>query len=213
MHIGQIILAMLGTTSFVCLSVCTFLIWGKDPRTYYLAVRSELSFTQKTFLAFFAIGLMVSIYTGINAMLFWIPDSIGSVDGDGDYRPLRTSLAGVFSIGVGMMLLAVLERGIKESFLLIENLDRVKLYEDIFVTSLDIDKVKSLKSKLENKLKKLESAIKWKHELYLKTDNAPPYPERRIICMYKETINLLEKHQMELSQLKDEETDTATDFE
>jgi hypothetical protein len=53
------------------------------------------------------IGLLVCVYRGAEALLWWIPGSWGWTNEDGSFEPLRSLAAGLFTLAGGLPLLGV----------------------------------------------------------------------------------------------------------
>jgi len=63
------------------------------------------------FMCFAALGFLVCLYTGAEAMLFWFPSNWGFEDVDGDYQSVRSYLAAWFTLLAGISLLLRIEKG------------------------------------------------------------------------------------------------------
>lgn len=55
-----------------------------------------------------AIGVLVCMYQGAAALLFWLPDSWGHADEDGDFTPIKVTVAALFAMVAGGFLLEIL---------------------------------------------------------------------------------------------------------
>ena len=107
MNILQIALVIISTASLLCLSIYIYLVVNGN--NCILCERSiyNSSLKQNIFLAFSAIGFLVCMFKGAEAMLFWIPDKLGGIDSDGEFTSLKIYLASAFTFG-SMALIGVL---------------------------------------------------------------------------------------------------------
>ena len=204
MNLLQIILAIISTACLLCFSVYIYLAYKGDSLFLYLSGRSDhVSFGQGAFLIFSAIGLLTCMGTGAEAMLFWIPESIGTIDEEGEYQALRISLASLFGFMGGFTLLSFIANVVTNSYVAKENFVEIDSYRKAFAASLSTQEIEYFKSKIEKDLGELNSKVEEKYGSYLRSRLSTPHPERNTIYMYSKLISLLEKHQEGLSQLKD----------
>jgi len=96
---------LLGSTAVTCFAVYIWLACTERRLELSADKFSKLSRLQQVFLLFAAAGFLVCIYQGTRFMFSWMPDSWGSVDEDGEYLPLKGSLATAFTLFGGFPLM------------------------------------------------------------------------------------------------------------
>jgi len=197
MIVLQVILAAFSTACLVALGVYFYLASsGGSPTLYALSRRNPvLSMRQKLFLGFAALGLMVCIFNGAAAMLFWLPDSWGSIDEDGEFQTYRVGLALLFTMGaVGW--LGFLEKASYGA----DRLDMVSVeakgLREILNANESQHELESLKLKFSSKLTDLESAHKYSRGGI--SEYAPIHPEDDRIDTYRGLIHIIEVQQQQL---------------
>ncbi|PZO79004.1 MAG: hypothetical protein DI626_11735, partial [Micavibrio aeruginosavorus] len=112
--------AIIVITSIAALASFTFFIFRA---AFYLddtldPDASILSWPRKFFFVLAAIALLVCIYNGCHAMLFWLPDSLGGYDENGDWRTARTGLSSVLTFLIGCSFISFIDNSLKASLVL-----------------------------------------------------------------------------------------------
>lgn len=95
----QVILALIGLGCVVSMGVFMFLSWrGRSPILFSLAFnQTKFSPGQLAFLFLAGTGLFVCIFQGVEAMLFWLPDTWGRFDEDGTFTAFRVTIASLYA--------------------------------------------------------------------------------------------------------------------
>lgn len=76
------------------------------------AGRSKTALTWVYFIAAVA-GFGVMAYAGVYAVLWWLPDSLGVVDEDGYFSPIRSMISGLVALWVGFHLPTLICRSVE----------------------------------------------------------------------------------------------------
>ncbi len=105
------------TLALLSLSVCIYLAVRGDSVTLYSAVNNDyLSTKQKIFLVFAAIGFLVCIYSGVKAMLFWMPSEWGRINSDGEHEAFKSIIASVFTFVAGFSFIHLIDKAAHKRF-------------------------------------------------------------------------------------------------
>lgn len=110
MTIPQVVLATISITCFLALFTYISLISFGYGRTLH---RSS-SRAVMVFLPFVAVGFLVCLYEGAEAMLFWIPSEWGFVGVEGDQLSTRTYIAVAFTLLGGIAFLLRIEQVVSQ---------------------------------------------------------------------------------------------------
>ena len=143
------------------------------------------------------IGLIACMYSGAEALLFWMPSEWGNIDSEGEYQTARTTLAAIFALYAGFTLAAFLDKANHEKFYIVEALDKTKELEKILEASLDISKLEKLKSEYVSISQSLRASAKERSPL-ASTLNSHLFPEGRRAQVYAHLISLIDNHQAKL---------------
>lgn len=90
---------------------------GLHPILILDKIAEQFDWKGKTFLSLAAIGLLLCMYQGAEAMLFWMPDSWGRFSED-EHTTYRSLLAGFFATFSGYSLILLIEEAISNRVLL-----------------------------------------------------------------------------------------------
>ena len=159
MNILQVILMIVSTISLLCLSICIYLIVKGN--SCILCERSiyNTPLKQNIFLAFSAIGFLLCMFNGAEAMLFWIPNDLGSIDSDGEFTSLKIYLASAFTFG-SMALLGVLETTTRDK-LELNNIREEVIELDNFIDAYQSsERLSELKRRYAKTMEEIEADAK-----------------------------------------------------
>jgi len=71
-----------------------------------------MSLRGKIFHSLVGIAFLICAFKGAEAMLFWIPKSWGTLDGERTFTAVRTTIAVLFALVAGVSLVVFLDRSI-----------------------------------------------------------------------------------------------------
>lgn len=185
MLIVKALLAFVSAASLAALVGYAVLVWSRFGRVSSSVLdANSATWKGKAFLALAALGLLVCLYTGSEALLYWLPNSWGGIDEDGEFRTFRSALAGVFTIIIAGPLIYVLEEVPKESFSFALLRDEVKYEREIHAT-VSPSQLDALRSRLGAKIDELSKEFPEGREV--------PEGTRRQIVAYERLVRLVEK--------------------
>ncbi len=190
MNILQMVLVIVSTASLLCLSIYIYLV--VNGKNYILCERSIHNSTlkQNIFLAFSAIGFFVCMFKGAEAMLFWIPDELGSIDSDGEFTSLKIYLASAFTFGC-ITLIDVFESSARDR-LALNNYKQEIIELDNFIEAYsNIERLNELKIRYIKTIKEIEMQAK-KIGLIDMILDCKSSPELSRIILYKNTIEKID---------------------
>lgn len=154
----KILIIAVSTLTLLSLSVYIYLAVKGDSITLYSTVNSDyLSIKQKTFLGLAAIGFLVCMYNGAEAMLFWMPSEWGSVDSEGEYQTVKGSISGIFALLGGFSLIHFIDKATHEKFYLRTLRDESHELERIVNASVDIYELERIKKEYQKAVAELEA--------------------------------------------------------
>lgn len=152
----KILIITVSVLTLLSLSVYIYLAAKGDSITLYSTINSNyLSIKQKIFLGFAAIGFLVSMYTGAEAMLFWMPSEWGSIDSDGEYQTVRSTISFVFALFGGLSLIQFIDKATHEKFFLRKLRDESHELERIVNASVDVYELKRIKKEYQKTVSEL----------------------------------------------------------
>lgn len=105
------------------IALCTYIFqatrYGRFPNLRLILdeIEEQVDWKGKTYLSLAAIGILVCMYQGAEAMLFWMPDSWGQFN-EGEYLTYRSLLAGLFAAIGGLAIISLLDEAISNRILL-----------------------------------------------------------------------------------------------
>lgn len=204
MIVLKILLMTIGTMSLLSLSLYIYLAVKGDNLTLYSSHRvitwnsRLLSVEQKTFLILAAIGLLICMYNGAEAMLFWMPNDWGSVDSEGEYQTLKASLAATFAIFGGGPLIQFISNATHEEFLLKEIREKAEGLERIVNAFINASVLEGLKEEYQKKIETLEAKTQ-KRGPIAKSFERHLLPEAQRIQNYKYLISIIESQKSKSS--------------
>ena len=116
--LAHVLAAGLGSLTLLCLSLYIGLAAGGRSELLYATASShpELRLHHRAFFLLAAAGLLVCLYQGADFMLSWMPDSWGNVGEDGDYKTLRSFIAGLFAMAGGLFLCQFIDGATHDKF-------------------------------------------------------------------------------------------------
>lgn len=117
-ELAQVLAAVLGSLTLLCLSLYIGLAAGGRSELLYATASShpELGLHHRAFFLLAGAGLLLCLYQGADFMLSWMPDSWGNVDEDGDYKTLRSFIAGLFAMAGGLFLCQFIDGATHDKF-------------------------------------------------------------------------------------------------
>ena len=115
----EIVFTALGCASAMSL-LCMILFalhayWKRDWLAAVLDRNGGLTLILKIYLFSAAIGFLVCVFQGTNALLWWIPSNWGSHDEDGNFMPIRVYLSCASVLFLGIPLIGLILAGITET--------------------------------------------------------------------------------------------------
>jgi hypothetical protein len=170
MTIGIVILAVYSLIILGCFAAYIFqAVRGNSPTLSLLdGYHGDLSIWQKAFLIIAAIALMICIFQGVEAMLFWMPDEWGKVNEDGEYVTAKNTLAVLFITFGGLPFLKYLADAgpatifaahYEERFYTLEKIVDALLSADNIEGTGNLWELRAVKVELEKKISKLEEEL------------------------------------------------------
>ena len=194
----KIFIALVSTAAFLSLALYIYLAARGNSLTLYSTMDNRLlSLKQKMFVGLAMIGLIACMYSGAEALLFWMPSEWGNIDSEGEYQTARTTLATIFAIYAGFTLAAFLDKANHEKFYMAEALDKAKELEKILEASFDMSKLEKLKTEYVSISQSLRARAK-ESSPRANTFNSHLLPEGRRAQIYVHLISLIENHQAKL---------------
>lgn len=183
--------ASVGSTA-VLVSFCVYLCLAhKGDNQTLLATMSggNLSWKEKAFLLAAGLAVLVCAYTGAKTMLFWVPSNWGGVDEDGNFQPLRDSLATMFALFGGFSLIKLLDAYSHDHFLLRLTRDRLRNERRVYEAKT-LSELERLKDEFEAFCKPhRESAARKGKPMY----NTILFPEAYLLIEYDQLLQLIEQ--------------------
>jgi hypothetical protein len=178
----QIALAIVSTACFVALTAYLFMAAFKRGDTLYLlGINGRLSLKQNAFVGLAAVAMLVCFFNGAEAMLFWLPSDWGSLDEDGDFVLVRTSIASVFTL-LAFGWLEVPSKAASNAKLLQIVSDEAKWLREIVASVGHPLGSDSIRRQLTEKLESLELGRAPRHP------EAALLPDDERILMYRQLI-------------------------
>lgn len=117
MLVLKVLVGLISTASLAALAIYAWLLYKGTSETLYSTINTRLmDWRKRAFVGLAAVAFLASIYNGIDSMLFWMPDTWGSIDEDGDFRTVRTALAGVGAFLIGLPLIQVIDSATHMNF-------------------------------------------------------------------------------------------------
>jgi hypothetical protein len=98
------------------------------------------------------------MFQGAEAMLFWMPDSWGQLDEDGEFRTFRSSLAVMFAGVGGVTLIYFMDQATRNRTFLRVLREQIQDERKVF-TARSLARVDALKSDFEGKIEELEARV------------------------------------------------------
>lgn len=191
-------IALVSTAAFLSMALYIYLAARGDSLTLYSTMDHRLlSLKQKIFVGLAMIGLIACMYSGAEALLFWMPSEWGSIDSDGEYQTARTAFATIFATFAGLALVVFIDKANHEKFYLAEVLEKTKELERILEVSLDISKLEKLKNEYESISRSLRARAKERSPI-ANILYSHLLPEGRRVQIYVYLISLIENHQAKL---------------
>lgn len=177
----------------ICLLSLAIYVWlartGNSLTLYLTFDHRLLSVKQKVFLIFSAIGLLVCLYQGASAMLFWLPDKWSRFDSDGGYQTIKASLSALFAMLVGLPLFGFIDEAARQAHFFKAIRERAEGLEKIVGASGRADKLDELAREFEEKIKTLSAEDKTKRGLP-KGLHPHSSPEAHRISNYRQLLAL-----------------------
>lgn len=146
-------MALLSLSAYIGLAY-----WGKSATLYSTALRVGPSWRSRIVLILAAVGLLTCLFQGARAMLFWLPPTWGTVDENGEYETLATSLAALFTSG-GLFLIAFIDKATHEKVWLRVAREQVEGLSEILQASLDRRTLDYLEEKYQKKVADLTETL------------------------------------------------------
>jgi hypothetical protein len=147
------------SAALLALCVYIFLAWRGDSPTLLSTIDARrMNRKRDLFLGLASIGFLICMFQGAEAMLFWMPDSWGQLDEDGEFRTVRLSLALMFTGVGGVTLICFMDQATRDrTFLRVlreQILDERKVH-----TARSLARLDALKSDFEGKIEELEGKV------------------------------------------------------
>jgi len=204
MTILAVVFYVLGTSALVSLAVYAWLASRGESRTLYSTADNRICSSRAyVFVGFAAIGFLVCMHQGAEAMLGWMPDSWGWVGEDGKYVNVAGLLAVAFALWVGGSLVLVIAEATPNSFFLRGLTEENTHLKKLLNGSLDDEWLESLKRDFEQRIANLETEPT-RSDVLLHDDLSRPrahlWPEGERILLYHDLIALAERQQGRLRQ-------------
>lgn len=156
MIVFKFAIGLISTASLVALAIYACLVYrGKSELLYSTIDSRQMDWQKKVFLGLAAFGFLACIFNGIDGLLFWMPDSWGSLDEEGDFKTVRTSLASIGTLFIGGILVQVIDGVTHDKFRL--QMQRVwsKGLEDILQASRHRGSLERLKAGYQKRIEEL----------------------------------------------------------
>ena len=154
----KILIYFLSLSLLISLVTYIYLLWKGNSETLYISTfhPNSLNLKQKVFLWLVGIGGFVVLYKGIEMLLFWMPNSWGNYNEDGDWETLKTSLSIIIGAATWLFLFEILNKLIKNSYLAKAWEFKSREIEVILNSLSSLDLLVKIKKGYEAGLKKLE---------------------------------------------------------
>lgn len=158
----KLLFAALSTGSLCALSLYILLaVRGKSELLYSTSsAATPLSWKEKTFFALAAIGFLVCMYKGAEAMLYWMPDSWGHLDSDDEYQTVRSFVALLFAAVGGLSLIGFIDKATHEKFHLRELAEWSAGQEKIINASPSLESLRYLRAEFETTIEEIRSDLR-----------------------------------------------------
>jgi hypothetical protein len=187
--------------ALICLGVYVGLAYsGKSVLLYRFSTHHSrlLSRKSKTFFAFAAFGFLVCIFQGADAMLGWMPSSWGSLDEDGGYTTLATTLAGMFAFVAGVALIEIIVGGTHDRFRVRQMTIEIEQLERLLDSSLDIHRLEVLTRDFQEETEKLRK--REQNRTGRQSEDATTYwsPDGQLQVCYRHLTDLTERQKARL---------------
>lgn len=193
MLVLKVLLGIVSTLCLISLSIYIYLANRGDSITVYSSVDSRLlSASQKVFLGLAAIGFLTCMYQGAEAMLHWIPKDWGTIDEDGEYQTLQTTIASMFALFGGLTLVQFIDRAAHGVFFLRDLRSEGKELKRILDASTSSVDLGSLEEEYAKEISALEAKLDTRGELARATKRHL-LPEGQTIQQYRELVALVQK--------------------
>jgi len=198
----KVLLILFSVLSLVSMSIYIYLAHKGGSIVLYSTADSRLpTFPQKVFLISAAIGLLVCIYSGVNALLFWIPETLGYVDAEsGIFIHLNDTASAIITFVSGFTLIGFLDKSTQNAFRLKLLSIEENALEEILEASTNQEKMQSLKENYEHNLTRLKT-----YDLGMSQDCEPLSWEAKQIMSYKYCLHMvnqqLRRHEDLLNQI------------
>ena len=155
----RFLLAVVSTMALLSLSVYIGLAYrGHSAMLYSTALRIGPSWRARIVLVLAALGLLTCLFEGARAMLFWLPPTWGTLDEDGTYQTLATSLAILFASG-GIFFLAFIDKATHEKVWLRVTQERADGLTEILQASIDRRTLSYLEDKYQKRIADLTATL------------------------------------------------------
>lgn len=189
----KLIIAVLSTASFVALSIYIFLAArGKSELLYAtISSRLKLSWINKAFFAFAAIGFLICMYKGAEAMLYWMPSSWGTVDSDGEYLTFRSYVALLFTALGGIPFVAFIDKATHDKFELRELEEYSRGQEKIINALHSPESFPIVRKEFETSIEEIQSKMA-KRRVPPEWEVVRLLPDGRRIQLYRRLIGNLD---------------------
>lgn len=184
----KIIAAAVSTASLLSLATYIYLAYRGASATLYSTVHVRLmSWRSKVFLTVAAIAFLICMFSGASTLLYWMPPEWGSIDSDGEFQTIRSSLATAFAFFGGGALIIFIDKATHEKFFLRKEHERVEAFRKIFDTILAGGALGALRQDYIERIRALEAGVTVSTG-YLTSDG-------QRILMYHDLLSLVEKLQ------------------
>lgn len=192
MIIFQGILITISTTCLACMCFYVYMVYSKKSKLLYATKSSRwLSLSGKAVIVLAALGFLACVYNGTLAMIFWMPESWGGYDEEGDWTTFSSSIAAMVTIFCGLPMLEVIDRATHNEFAL----RRYEIVEaglkDILRARDSEQHLKTLKETYEKKVADLELFLEQSSESILTQGSIQSLDEVKIDA-YRELIRRVE---------------------
>ena len=99
------------------------------------------------------------MYNGAEAMLSWMPSELGSIDSDGEYQTVKSTLSVFFAFFGGLSLMQFIDRATHEKFFLRDLREESGEVEKILNASVDIHQLGRIKSENQNRIEQMDVKV------------------------------------------------------
>jgi hypothetical protein len=193
------------SAALLALCVYIFLAWrGDSPILLSTIDARRMNWKRDLFLGLASIGFLVCMFQGAEAMLFWMPDSWGQLDEDGEFQTFILSLALMFAGVGGVTLICFMDQATRDrTFLRVlreQSLDERKVH-----TARSLARLDALKSDFEGKIDELERKVP------ADSGEEPLRIEYLQIRAYKELLSFIEARTDGIPAQRETEIPTASE--